>query len=150
MPYLNPQSLEHEHTVIQGKAVARFHEIPKMGGDDFSETYLKKLEEDILGSYASFARHNESKNFFSSFRTPATLFVVIVLLYVVSGFLDLIGLLRYANFFSLVMGGVIAAVVTWGVCRLTGSAREVGQTIDDAATAVWEHVSTVLISTFSQ
>ncbi|XP_055329593.1 atlastin-2-like [Paramacrobiotus metropolitanus] len=139
-PYLNPQSLEHEHTLIQGAAVQRFKDIPKMGGDEFSASYLKKLEDELFAAYGSFMKHNESKNFFSSFRTPATLFVVIVVLYVISGFLDLIGLLRYANFFALVMGVVITAVVTWGVCRLTGSAREVGQAIDEVATWIWENV----------
>ncbi|OQV18091.1 Atlastin [Hypsibius exemplaris] len=139
-PYLNTQKLEHEHTIVQGKAVQKFQEIPKMGGKEFSVSYLQKLEEDIQAAFESFARHNESKNFFSSFRTPATLFLVIVVLYMVSGILDLVGLVRYGNFFALTMGLVIASVLTWGACRLTGTMREVGQFIDEIASFLWDYI----------
>lgn len=139
-PYLNPQSLEHEHIVLQGAAVKRFKEIPKMGGDEFSASYLQRLEDDLQSAFESFTRHNESKNFFNSFRTPAVLFVVIVFFYVISAFLELIGLMRYANFFALVMGFVILSVLTWGASRLTGSFREVGESIDDGANVIWDKV----------
>ncbi|GAU98315.1 hypothetical protein RvY_09478 [Ramazzottius varieornatus] len=139
-PYLNPQKLEHENILIQGSAVQKFKDSPKMGGEEFSRKYLEKLEEDLKASFESFSRHNESKNFFSSFRTPATLFVIIVFFYVISGILDLIGLVRYGNFFTVAMGLVIASVVAWGAARLTGSMREVGTTVDEVATGIWDHV----------
>jgi hypothetical protein len=60
-PYLKPKMLEHEHTLILGFAVESFRQIPKMGGDEFSSSYLKKLQSDLNDAFESFKEVNETK-----------------------------------------------------------------------------------------
>jgi atlastin len=75
-----------------------------MGGDEFSQKYLDKLELDIDEAYTQYKAANESKNIFKAARTPGVYFVIAIVMYVLSGVFGLVGLYVFANFCNLVMG----------------------------------------------
>lgn len=88
----------------------------------------------------SFSLYSKSKNLFSAFRTPAVLFVLVCLLYVLSGLLLFIGLSTFAVFCDCTLGAVMVAMLTWAFIRYSGRYRNVGGAIDQAAGVVLEQV----------
>lgn len=88
----------------------------------------------------SFSLYSKSKNLFSAFRTPAVLFVLVCLLYVLSGLLLFIGLSTFAMFCDCTLGAVMVAMLTWAFIRYSGRYRNVGGAIDQAAGVVLEQV----------
>jgi len=138
-PYLNTASLEGEHQRMKDKAIEYFTGRRKMGGADFSEKYKEQLDHEIEEQFAHFRTQNESKNIFKAFKTPATLFVVAVFFYFVSGFLGLLGLYPLANLANLIMGLAIITLCTWAYIRYSGGMRDMGTVIDVIAEAIWEN-----------
>jgi hypothetical protein len=61
MPYLKPEMLEHEHTLILGFAVKRFKEIRKMRGEKFSIPYLETLQKDLNEEFKSLKDQSMTK-----------------------------------------------------------------------------------------
>lgn len=74
---------------------------------------FKEIEE----QFGHYRTQNESKNIFKAFKTPATLFVVAVFFYFVSGFLGLLGLYPLANLANLMMGLTLVTLCTWAYIR---------------------------------
>jgi len=138
-PYLNTASLEGEHHRMKDKAMEYFTGRRKMGGADFSEKYKEQLDHEIEEQFTHFRTQNESKNIFKAFKTPATLFVVAVFFYFVSGFLGLLGLYPLANMANLIMGLAIITLCTWAYIRYSGGMRDMGTVIDVIAEAIWEN-----------
>merc|ERR1739838_862260 len=89
-------------------------------------------------------KHNQSKNVFSAFRTPAVLFVLVCFLYVLSGILLFIGLTSFALACDCVMGVAMMAMLSWAFIRYSGRYRGVGGAIDQAAGVVLEQATVVL------
>lgn len=112
-----------------------------MGGAEFSKSYAEQLTTQINEQFEHLVRHNESKNIFAAARTPAVLFSVMVICYVLSGVLGIIGLETLANIINLVMGVALVALITWAYARYSGEHREVGVHIDHIADLIWENVS---------
>ncbi|XP_065226800.1 atlastin isoform X1 [Planococcus citri] len=139
-PYLSSDQLELEHIRCREKALEQFRIKRKMGGDEFSESYRSKLEQDIDTDYNQFKAHNESKNIFKAARTPAVIVAIIILFYVLSGIFGLVGLYAVANIANLIMGVAILTLATWAYIRYSGEIRDIGEIIDHAATMVWEVV----------
>jgi len=67
--------------------------------------------------YINYKAHNESKNIFKSARTPATLFTVAGIFYILSGIFGLIGMYSFANMFNLLMGVVLLTLAFWAYTR---------------------------------
>lgn len=82
----------------------------------------------------------KSKNLFSAFRTPAVLFVLVCLLYVLSGVLLFIGLSTFALICDCTLGVVMMSMLTWAFIRYSGRYQSVGGAIDQAAGVVLEQV----------
>lgn len=82
----------------------------------------------------------KSKNVFSAFRTPAVLFVLVCLLYVLSGLLLFVGLSTIALACDCVVGLAMVAMLTWAFIRYSGQYRTVGIGIDQAAGVLLEQV----------
>lgn len=82
---------------------------------------------------------------FSAFRTPAVLFVMICLLYVLSGLLLFIGLETISFACDCVIGLAMIAMLTWAFIRYSGQYREVGTAIDQAAGVMLEQVKYINI-----
>lgn len=113
----------------------------KMGGVEYSQRYQQQLETELDEVYTNFVKHNESKNIFYAARTPATLFAVMFVTYMVSTVAGFIGLSFISALASLVMGVSLTTLCAWAYVRYSGEYREVGVAIDLTAEALWEQVS---------
>lgn len=112
-----------------------------MGGPEFSQSYLDRLDSEISDLYSNFIRHNESKNIFAAAKTPAVLFFIIVACYFTSGVFGILGLNAVSNIINLAMLLVLVVLGVWVYSRYTGEWRDIGVAVDDIASSLWENVS---------
>ncbi|CAI6343620.1 unnamed protein product [Macrosiphum euphorbiae] len=138
-PYLNSNSLDVEHFKNKDIAIEQFITKRKMGGDEFSESYKFKLENDIDEDFLKFKSQNESKNVFKSARTPAVFFSVAVACYFISGLFNFFGIYSVASGINLIMGLALLILILWSYIRYSGVHSELGSTIDDAANIMWDN-----------
>ncbi|XP_073710289.1 atlastin-3 [Misgurnus anguillicaudatus] len=150
LPYVSPDSLEEKHRFFLQEALRNFNSTKKMGGRDFCKRYQEQLEAELAELWVSFSKHNESKNIFSAFRTPAVLFVLICLLYMLSTLLLFIGLGMISFVCDCVIGLAMIAMVTWAFIRYSGQYRGVGTAIDQAAGMLLEQATDILNKTRGQ
>lgn len=137
-PYIGPQLLEREHNRCKDKAVELFNSARKMGGSEFSQAYMEKLTTEIEELFVNFSKHNDSKNIFAAARTPAVLFSIMVICYIIAGVFGIIGLETFANLINLVMLAALVLLCTWAYVRYSGDYREIGMHIDGFVDIVWE------------
>ncbi|KAJ8309354.1 hypothetical protein KUTeg_014228 [Tegillarca granosa] len=138
-PYLHPDALEREHNRYMEKALEMFRVARKMGGPQFSQPFLEQLQTEIEQLYENFQKHNEGKNIFSSARTPAVLFTVLAIAYVLSGLFGIVGMESFANLMNVVLGVFLILLVAWVYARYSGEYRNVGQHIDHVADLLWDN-----------
>ncbi|UYV83444.1 ATL2, partial [Cordylochernes scorpioides] len=112
-PYINSRQLEADHHRCKDKAVELFHSIRKMGGPGFSEMYQARLEGTLDECYEEFARTNQSKNMFAAAKTPATLFAMVMVMYLLSGLCSLFGVYVLANLANISMGLFLMCLCLW-------------------------------------
>lgn len=136
-----PADLERCHEAFSEDSVKFFRSIKKMGGEEFCQRYQSQLESELQEAYSNFSKHNESKNIFYAARTPATLFVVMFVTYVLSGVTGFIGLSVFAALANLVLGVALLLLCIWAYVKYSGEFREVGLWIDQLAEVLWEQVS---------
>uniref|UniRef100_A0A8C4JE27 Atlastin GTPase 1 n=1 Tax=Dromaius novaehollandiae TaxID=8790 RepID=A0A8C4JE27_DRONO len=137
-PFLAPSDLQSKHLELKEEAVKLFRGVKKMGGEEFSRRYLQQLEHEIDELYIQYIKHNDSKNIFHAARTPATLFVVIFITYVIAGVTGFIGLDIIASLCNMIMGLTLITLCTWAYIRYSGEYRELGAVIDQVAAALWD------------
>uniref|UniRef100_A0A8D3CZP1 Atlastin 3 n=1 Tax=Scophthalmus maximus TaxID=52904 RepID=A0A8D3CZP1_SCOMX len=140
LPYVAPDHLEEKHQFNLQEALHAFASTKKMGGQEFCDKYQAQLEKELEETWQSLSKYNESKNVFSAFRTPAVLFVLVCLLYVLSGVLLFVGLSTFALVCDCTLGVVMMSMLTWAFIRYSGRYRTVGGAIDQAAGVVLEQV----------
>ncbi len=140
-PYLMPDMLEREHMRVKQYALLGFEATRKMGGPEFSRTYREKLDSELDELYSNFQKHNDSKNIFAAARTPAVLFSVMVICYVLAGLFGVLGMESFANICNTVMGLALVLFVGWAYVRYSGEYREIGSYINAMAEGIWEVVS---------
>lgn len=114
-----------------------------MGGEEFSRRYLQQLEGEIDEVFVQYIKHNDSKNIFHAARTPATLFVVIFVMYVAAGITGFVGVDIIASLCNMILGLALITLCTWAYIRYSGEYRELGAVIDQVAGALWDQVSHV-------
>lgn len=112
-----------------------------MGGPEFSQGYEDQLREDVMEQFDHFQKHNESKNIFTAARTPAVLFTVMLVAYILGGVFGVIGLESFASFCNFVMICFLVLLCSWFYLQYSGELRNVALQIDSLATAIWDHVS---------
>ncbi|XP_070771664.1 atlastin-2 isoform X2 [Enoplosus armatus] len=139
-PYIAPADLERCHEEFREHSVRFFRSVKKMGGEEFCQRYQSQLESELDETYSNFSKHNDSKNIFYAARTPATLFAVMFVTYVVSGVTGFIGLSTLAALANLVMGVALLSLCAWAYVKYSGEFREVGTMIDLVADTLWEQV----------
>ncbi|KAL8613745.1 hypothetical protein ACOMHN_029602 [Nucella lapillus] len=139
-PYLHPDTLDEEHQRCSLRAMDLFHATRKMGGPEFSQAYQEQLQEEILTMYESLCKNNEGKNLLSAARTPAVLFGTVIIFYIISTFLGVLGLESLSSLATLCMLVFLVLLGVWIFVRYSGEHREVGITIDQLADILWEHV----------
>uniref|UniRef100_A0A4W3IKN2 Atlastin-1 n=1 Tax=Callorhinchus milii TaxID=7868 RepID=A0A4W3IKN2_CALMI len=137
-PFLAPNDLQNKHLGLREQAIKLFCGVKKMGGEEFSRRYLQQLESEIDELYINYIKHNDSKNIFHAARTPATLFVVIFIMYVIAGVTGFIGVDIIASLCNMVMGLALITLCTWAYIRYSGEYRELGAVIDQVAGALWD------------
>ncbi|XP_063803626.1 atlastin-1 isoform X2 [Pseudophryne corroboree] len=137
-PFLAPTDLQHKHQELKEDSVKLFRGVKKMGGEEFSRRYLQQLENEIDELYIQYIKHNDSKNIFHAARTPATLFVVIFITYVLAAITGFIGLDIIASLCNMIMGLTLITLCTWAYIRYSGEYRELGAVIDQVAAALWD------------
>jgi len=138
MSYMHPDALEKEHNRLMEESMKCFNQTAKMGGAAFSKKYSHQLNEEILELWEHFQKHNESKNVFSAARTPGTLFASIVLLYLTSSFLGLVGAYSLANMFTILLYTDMILLTIWAYVRFSGEYRDAGLYIDYTADFMWD------------
>ncbi|XP_072485549.1 atlastin-1 isoform X4 [Notamacropus eugenii] len=141
-PFLAPTDLQNKHLELKEESIKLFRGVKKMGGEEFSRRYLQQLESEIDELYIQYIKHNDSKNIFHAARTPATLFVVIFITYVIAGVTGFIGLDIIASLCNMIMGLTLITLCTWAYIRYSGEYRELGAVIDQVAAALWDQGST--------
>lgn len=117
-----------------------------MGGEEFSRRYLQQLESEIDEVFVQYIKHNDSKNIFHAARTPATLFVVIFVMYVAAGITGFVGVDIIASLCNMILGLALITLCTWAYIRYSGEYRELGAVIDQVAGALWDQVREQQIS----
>ncbi|NP_001139172.1 atlastin-1 [Danio rerio] len=137
-PFLAPSELQARHLEIREEALALFRSVKKMGGEEFSRRYLLQLETEIDELFVQYIKHNDSKNIFHAARTPATLFVVIFVMYVAAGITGFVGVDVIASVCNMVLGFALITLCTWAYIRYSGEYRELGAVIDQVAGALWD------------
>uniref|UniRef100_A0A8C5QM20 Atlastin-1 n=1 Tax=Leptobrachium leishanense TaxID=445787 RepID=A0A8C5QM20_9ANUR len=140
-PFLAPTDLQSRHQELKENSVKLFRGVKKMGGEEFSRRYLQQLENEIDDLYVQYIKHNDSKNIFHAARTPATLFVVIFITYILAAITGFIGLDIIASLCNMIMGLTLITLCTWAYIRYSGEYRELGAVIDQVAAALWDQVS---------
>uniref|UniRef100_A0A671V3R1 Atlastin GTPase 2 n=1 Tax=Sparus aurata TaxID=8175 RepID=A0A671V3R1_SPAAU len=143
-PYISPAELERRHMDLRQASVRHFRSVKKMGGEDFCRRYQEQLEAELDEAYANFSKHNDGKNIFYAARTPATLFAVMFIMYVVSLVTGFVGINSVATLCNLVMGVALTALCIWAYVKYSGEFREVGGVIDQVAETLWEQVISCL------
>lgn len=63
-PYINPKTLEQDHTKFKAESIEGFDKTPKMGGKEYSQVYREKLLQEIDVAFEHFEAQNKSKNMF--------------------------------------------------------------------------------------
>ncbi|KAM6942242.1 atlastin-2-like isoform 2-T2 [Lycodopsis pacificus] len=139
-PYMSPGELERRHAELRQASVKQFRSVKKMGGVDYCRRYQEQLEAELDVAYANFGKHNDGKNIFFAARTPATLFAVMFIMYVVSLVTGFVGINSVATLCNLVMGVALTALCVWAYAKYSGELREVGGIIDQVAETLWEQV----------
>ncbi|MBN3302410.1 atlastin-3 [Amia ocellicauda] len=144
LPYVAPESLEEKHNFFLGQALDVFSAAKKMGGSEFSQRYAQQLASELDALWTDFQKHNAAKNVFSAFRTPAVLFVLVALLYLLSGLAGFVGITILAVACNCGIGLALVAVVTWAGVRYSGQHRAVGAAIDGTAGYLLEGATTAI------
>ncbi|KAI4832784.1 hypothetical protein KUCAC02_015732 [Chaenocephalus aceratus] len=139
-PYINPAELERWHLEFRQASVKHFRGVKKMGGEEFCRRYQEQLEAELDQTYSNFCKHNDGKNIFFAARTPATLFAVMFVMYVVSMVTGFVGINSVATLCNLLMGVALTALCVWAYVKYSGEFREVGGVIDQVAETLWEQV----------
>uniref|UniRef100_A0A3Q2NU94 Atlastin GTPase 1 n=1 Tax=Fundulus heteroclitus TaxID=8078 RepID=A0A3Q2NU94_FUNHE len=140
-PFLAPSELQSRHATIREEALQLFRGVKKMGGEEFSRRYLQQLEGEIDEVFVQYIKHNDSKNIFHAARTPATLFVVIFVMYVAAGITGFVGVDIIASLCNMILGLALITLCTWAYIRYSGEYRELGAVIDQVAGALWDQVN---------
>lgn len=140
-PFVAPELLKEKHQEQCNRAVDHFRGIKKMGGKEFSQQYEDQLWNEIAKLYQGFVKHNQSKNIFNTFRTPAIIFAFIMSLYLASGITGYAGLDFPAQLCNMLAGFLFITVLAWAYIRYSGQYRELGAIIDTMAQYLLQKVT---------
>ena len=139
-PYLSPQELVNKSDICKSTAMTLFNATRKMGSDEFCKEFEDRLKLEMEELFDNFIKLNDSKNIFNAARTPAVFLVVTVIAYMISGFLNMVGLSSIASLFNLILGFSLIAIGIWAYVRFSGELREIGCQLDVAAEWIWDEI----------
>lgn len=137
-PYLNEQDVEVEHLRVVDLAMQEFDSRRKMGGEEYSQEYREKLNNEIEEAYNQFKANNEAKNVFKAANAPITLFLIWGVLYIVAQVAALLMLYPVITVTNWLMWLLFAIGVTWGYVKYSGNFPNIGVKIEEVTAVVWE------------
>jgi NAD(P)-dependent dehydrogenase (short-subunit alcohol dehydrogenase family) len=111
---------ESGYEVVIGSRTGEASANPKISSvriDVSNAESIEKAITEIEEQFGHYRTQNESKNVFKAFKTPATLVVVVLFFYFVSGFFGLLGLYPLANIANLLMGLTLITLSAWAYIR---------------------------------
>uniref|UniRef100_A0A0X3Q3M5 GB1/RHD3-type G domain-containing protein n=1 Tax=Schistocephalus solidus TaxID=70667 RepID=A0A0X3Q3M5_SCHSO len=132
-PYVASKLIDGAHQTALHEARQLFAHIPKMGGDEFSKPYIRRLERELAQLLIDYKESNTNKNTLQHMKTPGVLAVMLLVFYVVTGFFELIGLSIISNLFIVPFWILVVTLLTWMGVRFSGHASQVGEVIDEGA-----------------
>ncbi|KAF9807108.1 hypothetical protein SFRURICE_018531 [Spodoptera frugiperda] len=133
-PYLPPQVLEQEHHKCLNKALHSFDSKKKMGGEEMATKFKQLL--------VKLKAHNESKNMYRMFSTPAVFAALFLCGYLLSVLGNTFGVQTLVAVGQAVTIGAAVMLGAWIYTRMTGNLREVGIQLDDIANKIRSFVVT--------
>lgn len=136
--------LERFHQENKEHAIDKFRSTKKMGGQSFSQAYEDRLSKEIEEGYEEFVSLNSSKNIFRAARTPAVLFALIVIFYLISYVVGFIGVTTISSLANYGLGITILLLIAWSYVRYSGEYREMGSRIDSITELIWDKVGYVV------
>ena len=116
-PFVNPNLLVKKHEQYHEEAIKCFYEKRKMGGKEFSEIYIKQLQNELKTAFENFKTQNELKNRINLFFTPFVLVCCIIFSWFWSKIFELIGILPLANLLFLVCTSLFIVLITYYICK---------------------------------
>ena len=138
-PYVATAYLETEHVRCVDRAISMFQNKRKMGGDEFSRKYMRRLRQDMDSAFDQFKSQNENKNVFKSARSAAVYIIIAIVSYFFSVVFGFTGLYTMANICGCVVWISIVALIIWAYIRYSGNYGLMGGLIDDAANFIWNN-----------
>jgi hypothetical protein len=121
--------------------VKKFESIKKMGGSETSRRYLKELIlelDDLLESYYKNNQIKQTAN--KTSRTPITLFIIMLVNYMLSSFFSFIWMGYVAVMFTFGFYASMAILVFWIFGKFKNEYRELNQCIDFVTGFIWNYV----------
>ncbi|XP_067938865.1 atlastin-like [Watersipora subatra] len=137
-PYLHPEQLKEAHDTFMTQAMETFHGVKKMGGAEFSLSYMETLQRDINQAWEIYQQSNEAKSMLRTFRTPITFFICFIATYTLSGLFTVVGLSAIVSLLNALLLISLVLLLTWAYCRYTGELRDVGTKIDEIAQVIFD------------
>jgi len=116
-PYIHPKQLERQHADLLVAALDLFEKTPKMGGREYSETYLSELRTCIQDTWAHFEAQNNSKNVFSLLGAPAVLLVWSLICFIIGRIFEFVGIMIVSNLFMSFGTFSLCFTIAYMFCR---------------------------------
>lgn len=132
-PYVNPSYLDAKHKEIKKRAMTCFYETKKFGGEEFSRTFIDKLEKDLTEQFERYKESNQAKNVFAMIGAPLIFLIYAVILIVLSKIVDLLGIYLLANLIFTFATMNLVVVFLYFVLKVQGTFPEFVQGIDEIA-----------------
>jgi atlastin len=136
-PFMNPNTLEQRHNEVFVESLTTFHKSRKMGGKEFSEAYLERLQNEISESWEHFQAQNKSKNMFSLLGGPVVLLCWCVVCYIMSRIFEIVSITPIANLFFFFGTVSLALTIAYMFFRYGGTMPEFVIAMDSCAEFIW-------------
>ena len=137
--FISPKVLQDKHHKFVQLSLESFDSTRKMGGEEFSSQYRKKLEEELNGAYEKYVKSNASKNIFRNVRTPAMFFAFGSIFYIFYNLFDFIYLTSLSSLSFLMLLVSLIFLLTWSFVQFSGRYPEIAQSLELVADILWEN-----------
>jgi hypothetical protein len=145
---MHPHHLQAAHEQIKEESSNKFKTTRKMGSESMSTRYLEELSSEVDELYASYVKHNDSKNIFAFSRTATSLIAVMTLTYLMSGVLEWFWLGSFSFLLNFLFWSCFVLLFAWVYVKYSGEYKEIGEYIDGLADILWRKVSFLKIWDF--
>lgn len=145
---MHPHHLQAAHEQIKEESSNKFKSTRKMGSETLSNRYLDELNKEVDELFASYVKHNDSKNIFAFSRTATSLIAVMILTYLSSGILEWFWLGSFSFLLNFVFWSCFVLLFAWVYVKYSGEYKEIGEYIDGLADILWKKVRKIFLLVF--